>query len=318
MSSPTPRLQLNRRAFALSESLIDQASELRAHVSHIGSTRVIDLGIDARGGLEAGRRMAEISMAGLGEVSYATHPLTGGPAVMVRTDAPVPACMASQYAGWEVVSESFFAMGSGPMRAAAAREDLFDIIGCQEQSDVVVGLLETGDLPPEAVCVDIARKAGASPQGVTLLVAPTNSQAGNVQVVARSVETALHKLHEIGFDLHRVESGWGIAPLPPVAADSLAGIGRTNDAILYGGHVVLYVRGEQESIDHIGPQVPSNSSGDHGRPFAEIFASYDNDFYKIDKQLFSPAVVEIVNLDTGGSRRFGEFAPEVLKQSFSS
>ncbi len=257
-------------------------------------------------------------MSGLGEVSYTTDPVTGGPAVMVRTDAPVPACMASQYAGWELTGEKFFAMGSGPMRAAAGREELFDHIGHREQSEVVVGLLETGDLPPEAVCADIAMKCNTSPHGVTLLVAPTNSQAGNVQVVARSIETALHKLHELGFDLSRVESGWGMAPLPPVAGDALAGIGRTNDAILYGGHVVLWVRGEQAGIDEIAAQIPSNSSGDHGRPFADIFAAYDHDFYKIDKQLFSPAVVEMVNLDTGVARRFGEFAPEVLAQSFGS
>lgn len=316
MINTQPEYQLNRRAFALCEALVDQSPELRIHVSHVSATRIIDLGIETAGGLEAGRRMAEIAMSGLGEVSFSSHSLAAGPGVLVRTDAPVSACMASQYAGWELAGEKFFAMGSGPMRAAAGREDLFDDIGYREQSDVVVGLLETGDMPPESICIDIATKAGTLPDGVTLLVAPTNSQAGNVQVVARSVETALHKLHELGFDLHRVESGWGIAPLPPVAKDALGGIGRTNDAILYGGHVVLWVRGDQESIDEVGPKTPSNSSDDHGRPFGEIFAAYDHDFYKIDKHLFSPAVVEFVNLDTGIQRRFGKFAPEVLERSF--
>lgn len=262
--------------------------------------------------------MALVSMAGLGEVTFATSPLTGGPAVMVRTDTPVAACMASQYAGWEVKGEGYFAMGSGPMRAAAAREELFEHIDYQEQADVAVGLLETDTPPPESVCIDLAAKCGIDASSLTLLVAPTNSQAGNVQVVARSIETALHKLHELGFDLSRVESGWGIAPLPPVAGDVLSGIGRTNDAILYGGHVVLYVRGDQESIDQVGPKSPSSASDDHGRPFKELFAAYDHDFYKIDKHLFSPAVVELVNIETGANRRFGEFAPEVLDQSFNA
>lgn len=286
-------------------------------VSQVESTRVLDLGIQARGGLEAGRRMAEIALAGFGEVTFVPHPLTGGPGVMVRTDVPALACMASQYAGWEVKGEKFFAMGSGPMRAVAAREKLFEHLNYRETADHVVGLLETDKLPPAAVCHDIAQKCGVEDHGVTLLVAPTHSQAGNVQVVARSVETALHKLHELGFDLSRVESGWGIAPLPPVAADTLAGIGRTNDAILYGGRVVLYVRGDQQSIDAVGPKTPSSASADHGRPFKEIFAAYDHDFYKIDKQLFSPAVVELVNLDTGITRRYGDFAREVLERSFA-
>ncbi len=309
---------LNRRAFALCEALVDAASDLRVEVSRVGSTRVIDFGITAAGGLEAGRRMAEIALSGLADVTFDVHAITGRPAITVRTDAPVRACMASQYAGWEVAYGQFFAMGSGPMRAAYGREELFDDIGSREESEVVVGLLETGEMPTEQVCNEIAMNCNVSPHNVTLLVAPTDSQAGNVQVVARSVETALHKLHELGFDLHRIESGWGVAPLPPVAGDALGGIGRTNDAILYGGHVVLWVRGEQTSIDEVAPQVPSNSSDDHGRPFAEIFKSYECDFYRIDKHLFSPAIVELVNLDTGVVRRFGEFAPDVLEQSHGS
>lgn len=308
---------LNQRALALCEALVQQQLELRAVVSQVGPTRVIDLGVEAAGGLEAGRRMAEIAMAGLARVTLAPYAPLGGPGVMVETDAPLLACMASQYAGWEVAGEKYFAMGSGPMRAAAAREELFEHLGYREQAEVAVGLLETAETPPAEICADVAAKCGVSAEQLTLLVAPTNSQAGNVQVVARSVETAMHKLHELGFDLHRVESGWGLAPLPPVAGDALAGIGRTNDAILYGGHVVLYVRGSQSEIDEVGPKLPSAASDDHGRPFAEIFAAYDHDFYKIDKHLFSPAVVELVNLDTGIRRSYGEFALEVLQRSFA-
>jgi len=316
MSKPS-ELQLNANAAFLCDEIAASTNRLRANVTTCEKSRLIDLGIDALGGLEAGRRMAQVSLAGLGDVAYAIHPLTGGPAVMVRTDAPVAACMASQYAGWEVTGEKYFAMGSGPMRAAYGKEPLFDDIGHREQTDQAVGLLETSDMPTAEVCEDIADKCKVQPERLTLLVAPTNSQAGNVQVVARSVETSLHKLHELGFDLSRVESGWGIAPLPPVAGDALAGIGRTNDAILYGGHVVLYVRGDDDSIAEIGPQTPSIASSDHGRPFAEIFATYDHDFYKIDKHLFSPAVVEFVNLDTGTYSKFGKFTPEVLGQSWN-
>ena len=311
-------LQLNRRALVLCESLVDHAVDLRIHVRQSDERRIIDLGVQAPGGIEAGRRMAEIAMAGLGDVQLAVDPRTGGPAVMVRTDQPVAACMASQYAGWAIAGDDFFAMGSGPMRAAAGREELYDQIGHRETSDIAVGLLECDKLPPSEVCHDLATKCGVEPRHLTLLVAPTNSQAGNLQVVARSVETALHKLHELGFDLTRVDSGWGLAPLPPVAFDSFAGIGRTNDAILYGGHVVLYVRGDQETIHQLGPKTPSNSSSDHGRPFAELFEQYDHDFYKIDKHLFSPAVIDFVNLDTGITRRFGEFALDILQRSFES
>jgi methenyltetrahydromethanopterin cyclohydrolase len=204
-------------------------------------------------------------------------------------------------------------MGSGPMRAAAGKEAIFDKIGFRETADVAVGVLETRKLPTDAVAQDIARACGLAADKLTLLVAPTASMAGTLQVVARSVETALHKLFELGFDLSRVASGYGIASLPPVAADDLAAIGRTNDAILYGGEVTLWVRGDEESLAEIGPRVPSNASKDHGEPFAAIFERYGRDFYKIDPHLFSPAVVTFNNLDSGRVLRFGELRPDVLR-----
>ena len=158
--------------------------------------------------------------------------------------------------------------------------------------------------------------AASTQSNLTLLVAPTRSLAGTVQVVARSVETALHKLHTLRFDLQRVVSGCGFAPLPPVAADDLTGIGRTNDAVLYGGDVTLWVRGDDDSLEAIGPQVPSSASRDYGQPFGEIFERYGRDFYKIDPLLFSPAVVTFVNLDTGRYLRFGEPNPPVLASLF--
>ncbi|MGH7127431.1 MAG: methenyltetrahydromethanopterin cyclohydrolase, partial [Planctomycetaceae bacterium] len=161
-----------------------------------------------------------------------------------------------------------------------------------------------------------AEKCGVAPQNVTLCVAPTASQAGNVQVVARSVETAMHKLYELGFDVWRVESGYGVAPLPPVAADDMTGIGRTNDAILYGGRVTLWVRGDDDSIAETGPQVPAAASDAYGKPFLEIFEEAGRDFYKIDPHLFSPAEIVFQNLDSGRVHRFGRTNHAVLVKSF--
>jgi methenyltetrahydromethanopterin cyclohydrolase len=203
------------------------------------------------------------------------------------------------------------------MRAAACREDIFKVIGNCERPDVCVGVLETRKVPPDGVCTNLAEKCGIAPDKLTLLVASTSSIPGTVQIVARSVETALHKLHVLGFDLLRVVSGFGKAPLPPVADDDISAIGRTNDAILYGGDVMLSVRGDDDSIREIGPRVPSKSSPDYGRPFGEIFARYDNDFYKIDPMLFSPGFVVFVNVDTGKRHEFGRLAPEVLAESFA-
>lgn len=313
-------MNLNDRAAALCLSLLEDRAALRIAARQSPSgCQFLDCGIAATGGLEAGRRMAEICMAGLGRVQFgaAAPELGGGPAVLVATDHPVAACMASQYAGWQITGGKYFAMGSGPMRAAAGKEALFATIGCRERPECAVGVLESRAFPPDELCRDLAGQCGVPPDKLTLLAAPTASLAGTVQVVARSVETALHKLFELGFDLERVVSGWGTAPLPPASADDLAAIGRTNDAILYGGEVTLWVRGDDASLHEIGTRIPSCASADFGRPFAAIFEHYGRDFYAIDPQLFSPAVVTLANLDTGSVLRFGRTLPDVVRQSFA-
>ena len=312
---------LNQGAWERCQPLLDNPARFRVSVSRQeGGSQLIDCGIFAPGGLAAGVALAEVCLAGLAQVEITTGrpDVWAGPAVSVHTDHPIAACMASQYAGWQVAGEKFFAMGSGPMRAARGREPLFDDIGLRESPTHAVGVLECGKLPSGQICSKLASECNVDEERLTLLVAPTRSLAGTIQVVARSVETALHKLHALHFDLGRVASGWGVAPLPPVAADDLSGIGRTNDAVLYGGEVVLWVRGDDESLERIGPRIPSSTSRDYGQPFRETFEKYDRDFYRIDPLLFSPAVVTFVNLDTGRSFRYGETNAPVLARSFTS
>lgn len=312
-------MNLNERALSLCRRIDADADLLRIAGRTLGcGARVLDFGIDAQGGLEAGRRLAEVCLAGLGDVQLVHLSLGDRPTlgVQVRTDHPVLACLASQYAGWEVKGEGYFAMGSGPMRAVAAREPLFADLNYHELAAACVGVLEGSRVPPDAVCADIAEKCGISAEQLTLLVAATRSLAGTIQIVARSVETALHKLHQLAFDLHRVQSAWGSAPLPPPAADDLAAIGRTNDAILYGGRTVLYVTGDDATLQEIGEKMPSAASSDHGRPFAETLAKYDNDFYQVDPLLFSPAVATFVNLTTGNTFQFGAINVDLLRESF--
>ena len=310
-------MTLNERANRVADELARDAGRLRVATAKVGGARVIDCGGAVTGSLTAGLAMARACMADLGEVAYVPCPVAdiGGPAVQVTTDDPVRACLASQYAGWQVQVGKYFAMGSGPMRALSAREEIFQHIPGKEESPVAVGVLETRSRPTDEVIAAIVGKLPQDAEALTLLVAPASSMAGTVQVVARSIETALHKLHELKFDVTQVISGYGVAPLPPVARDELAAIGRTNDAILYGGQVTLWVRADDEIIESIGPRVPSSGSKDHGTLFADLFKKY-GDFYKIDPLLFSPAEVEFRNLKTGTCRRFGRTEPGLVRKSF--
>ena len=320
-------MSLNQAAFDLVRPWLARADGIGAASNRHGAAWVLDCGVEAPGGSEAGLLMARAELGGLGQVSLATADEAanayGGlwndlpwPVVSVSTAAPVAACLAAQYAGWKVSSGGYFAMASGPLRAAIGREDLFDTIGLRERPEVAVGLLETAQLPPDDVCRQLAADAGVEPERLILLVARTASVAGSLQVVARSLETALHKLHDLKFDLARIVAGRGVAPLPPVPATDLVAIGRTNDAILYGGCVVLEVTGDDASLAAIGPRSVSGGSAAHGEPFLAMFERAGRDFFALDPAVFAPAVLEFVNVETGRRQRFGNLAADIVARSF--
>jgi methenyltetrahydromethanopterin cyclohydrolase len=313
--------RLNDSAAVLVQQLVEKYAELEiTHSQLANGVTIIDLGISVSGSLAAGISLAEVCLAGQGHVTLVplTSDLPTAHTVTINSNHPLAACMASQYAGWKIATDDFFGMGSGPMRAAAGTEEIYQHIGCTESASHVVGVIESSSIPTTSACELITAACQIEPQNLTLLVARTSSLAGTVQIVARSLETALHKMHELGFDLHRIERGTGTAPLCPLGKDDILSIGLTNDAILYGGEVEIWVRGDDSSLIDIGPTIPSNASADYGRPFVEIFKQYNNDFYKIDPHLFSPATIRINNVDTGNTFCFGEINSAVLIESFNS
>jgi len=317
---PPMPASLNARAMAIVDAALAAPEGLGVVVRHAPSgARLVDCGVQARGGIDAGLLLARAALADLAEVRVApADALSPWPTVSVSSAAPVAACLAAQYAGWKVSAGKYFAMASGPIRAAIGREDLFDTIGHRERADRAVGVLEAAQLPPDEVCVDLASRAGVAPDRLTLLVARTASPAGTLQIVARSLETALHKLHDLHFDLSRVRAGSGTAPLPPVPvpADDLEAIGRTNDAILYGARVVLEVAGDDAELAVVAGRMVSAASPSHGRPFRALFEEAGGDFYALDPALFAPAAVELVNPLTGMRHRAGEECPAILAASF--
>jgi methenyltetrahydromethanopterin cyclohydrolase len=318
-------LSLNERALAIVKDMIGEAEALELEAKQLGNgTTVVDAGVNVPGSLEAGRLFAEVCMSGLGKVLFCE--ISCGelsfPAVSITAGRPTLACMASQYAGWAVKvdgtqsSGAYFAMGSGPARALFLGEPLFRKLDYRDRSEAAVLALESRSLPSEEVAGWIAGKCRISPDRLYLLVAPTASLVGSVQVAARVVETGLHKMLEAGFDIGSVISGFGTCPVPPVARDDLRAIGRTNDAVLYGGKAWYTVRGEDERLESLVKELPSSASRDYGTPFYELFQRYGGDFYKIDPLLFSPAEVSINNAATGRSFHAGRVNLDLIRQMF--
>jgi len=312
-------LVLNQRARELADRLAADGDVLRVAVRTLpNGTRVIDCGSAVPGGLEAGRRLAEICMAGLGSVTFAPLVLDGRwlPGLAVVTDQPALACLASQYAGWRIDRDGYFAMASGPGRALIRAEELYDDLSVDERASTAVLGLEARDEPPEALAAYVAERAGVAPGDLTLLFAPTASLAGGVQIAARIVETALHKLHEVDFDVRRVVSGFGSCPLPPVARTDAEAIGRTNDAILYGGQVELTIAAPDDELEALVGRLPASASRDYGEPFGAVLEQANWDFYEIDPLLFSPAEVRLVSVASGRGFHAGGVNLDVLERSF--
>jgi len=312
-------LGMNERAWMLADRAIARAAELRIAVHTLSSgARVLDAGAHVPGGFAAGLVLTELCMGGLGHVELASLTIGGEtwPGVLVWTDHPAVSCMASQYAGWAINPEGFFAMGSGPLRAKARVErDLFAKLGYAEDATRGVLVLEGRTLPTDEVAAWVAGKSGVAPGALTFAVAPTASAAGGLQIAARVIETGLHKMDTIGFDVTRVLTAIGTAPLPPTARSDLRAIGRTNDCILYGGQARYTVQAEDDELAQLADRLPASRSADYGTPFYDIFKRYDNDFYKIDPMLFSPAEVWLTSATSGRTFHAGRLDPDVLRAS---
>jgi len=305
----------------LVKQLIANADGLSLGVSqHESGCVIVDAGIAYEGSAEAGRLIAEICMGGLGQASLAESTNIDGwtSSIHVESESPVLACLGSQYAGWSLQHEKFFSLGSGPARSIAQREDLFKELNYKDIAEKTVLVLETDKVPPTPIIEKVCKDTQIKPENLTLILTPTSSIAGVVQIVGRVLEVALHKAHTIHFPLEKIVSGSGVAVLCPTSKDFMTAMGRTNDAILFGGYVTLNVKCDDAEAKKLAQDLPSNSSKDYGKTFAEVFKSYNMDFYQIDPLLFSPAKVLIHNLETGRHFEGGEYNQALIEKSFNN
>ncbi len=310
-----------RAARVVNRQILRRRRKLKVSVTRNKKTGlVIDCGVEAVGSREAGLAMVRALTANLAKVSVVPLQLGGQTVehVYLSTDHPTRALLGGQYAGQQVTGEKYFAMGSGTMRLALGQETLVEEIGCKESPSLIVGGLETNQLPTADIVAQLAEWSGVETAKVSLLVARTASYAGMLQVVARGPETCMHMLHELSYPLDRVEQIAGWMPLPHVPKNDLTGIGWTNDSVLYGSQVIVDIEHDDDAaLAAIAEKVPSSSSSSHGKPFAVLFEEAGHDFYQMDKALFAPALVQFRIRKTGKVITVGNIALDVLtKHSF--
>ena len=315
------------KSFSINRLAVKVVEELKRKPNYYGikvqegTPTIIDAGVKAKGGYSAGKLITEISMGGCAKVELTLKKYEDLqlPAVQVYTDFPVIATMGSQLASWRIKEGDYNAIGSGPARALALHpKSMYQKIGYQDDYNQGVALLETAQYPPAEVTAKLAEDCGIPHENLTVILTPTSSLSGATQISGRIVETGIHKLAELNFDLDVIQHACGYAPIPPLHPKFMNSMGRTNDAILYGGVAYYSVRHpDDEKLEEIVQQAPSQSSQVCGKPFLEIFKEADYDFYKIDNKLFAPAVVTINNLDTGRTFTTGKINVETLKKSLA-
>jgi len=313
-------LSVNRKAYELVQKLCAASDEYCVSVKKTRSgATLIDAGIRVKGGFNAGRMVTKICMGGLGEARifpkrYGDVELSS---IFVHTDHPALATFGSQFAGWQIKKGDFFAIGSGPARALALKpREIFDRIGYADEADVAVMVLETSKEPSEGLIEEFASECKVSPSRLYVVLVPTTSVAGAAQVSGRIVETGVHKLFKLGVDPLSIGCAWGCAPIAPVHPKFVKAMGMTNDVILYGGVAYYVLRHDDDGeLKAVLEKAPSSASKHYGKPFSEVFKEAGGDFYKIDSNLFAPAVFVVNNVVTGSVFRVGEVNVDVLKRS---
>ncbi|WP_424357226.1 methenyltetrahydromethanopterin cyclohydrolase [Methanocella sp. MCL-LM] len=312
-------ISINEISYSIVEEMLDFAEDYKIEPHTLANDSVvIDCGVKAKAGYEAGLLFTQVCMGGLAQTSLTHKKLKHEifyPFIEVSTDFPSIACLAAQKAGWRISQEGFFAMGSGPARALALKpKHTYEVIEYEDDYDFAVIALEADKLPNEKVMDYIASECGVDASDVVALVAPTNSPVGSVQIAGRVVEMAIYKLAELGFDTRHIVSAFGSAPIPPVKKDAAVAMGTTNDASIYHGSVTLTVDGG--NIKDFVPKIPSSSSKDYGKPFYTVFKEAKFDFYKLDPGIFAPAEVVVNDISTGETYIAGAINADVCMESF--
>ena len=308
--------------FEVFEEMLDYGDELNIEVHELENGAIVaDAGVKAKGGYGAGIYLSRLCMADLAEVQLTPFDINGVllPGIQVASDHPAISCMASQCAMWQIKADKYFAMGSGPARVLARKtRELYDKICFEEFSDVGVIVLESNKLPDEKVAALIAEKCSIDPADLRIACAPTDSVAGLVQVSTRVVETGLHKLFTMGFDINTIKSGWGRAPISPITGDATMCMGSSNDAIIYGGET--YYTLDYENLEELGQYLkgmPSQASRDWGAPFYKTFKAAGFDFFKVDHNVFAPAKVVMNEMRSRSTFVSGNVNLNVLAESFN-
>jgi len=312
-AEPADMDSLNRMSLELADEALEFTEELDVGAFELDNgTTVIDFGVEHVGGLEAGLLLTELQTAGLATVQTRVDEVAGAtfPHVELACDQPGVALLGAQKAGWEVSTDDYEGLGSGPARAGRPG-------GRVPRARLRRRLRVRRARPRERRAAHRGRRrAGRGPRGREHRERlprglPDGERRG--QRDGRRARRGTRRLQALRTRLRPDGRAHGQREraVAPVAADEEAAIGRTNDALAYGGRVHLTVA---EDFDEFGA-VPSSAAERYGVPFADIFADADWNADDVDEGVFGPAQVT-VDVIGGPTYTLGDVHEDLLADGF--
>ncbi|MCK4477056.1 methenyltetrahydromethanopterin cyclohydrolase [Candidatus Bathyarchaeota archaeon] len=327
------KISLNKSALPIVKYMIKEADEIGifVHETKNGAT-IIDCGMEVPGGFEAGKCVTEVTLGGIGQakVTFMDFGEFVLPAMHVTTDHPALATMGSQMGGWRIPKEVAknllglgMAIGSGPARALAKTPaEVFDSLKHEEKADVAILVIQCdkfpmSKFPTESIVTHVSKETGIDMKRVYILIVPTNCLAGNIQIAGRCVENGVYTLFYMDYDITKLKSGAGIAPIAPVHPNSTVGMGMANDLMMYGLRTFYTIETqEEEDVCKLAKEmVIENRSPDYGKLYGELYEQAGKNFYKVDFGNYAPSEVTLNDLRTGTLCRAGRLRADIIKKS---
>ena len=317
-------IHINKRVMKSINQAVEEREALDISYAEMPcGAHLLDFGITVKGTWESALLFTRLTIGDLGTVTLGRWELDENysfSCIDLFVSHPLIACLGSQIAGWQLSDGEFATIGSGPARAVAAvASDPYLAMTPYRDTDAadVVLCIQDTRLPTDALALSVAQACGVTPEHVYIAIAPSACIVGSVQVAARMLEQCCHKMYEHGFAVSQIVHCRGRAPIAPVCNDEIIAMGRINDAILYGGEAEFWVDAADDALHTIADSLVScSSSPEYGKSFGQIFTESGKNFYHIDHEVHSIAVIQLHSVRTGLSVRVGEINREVLKKSF--
>jgi methenyltetrahydromethanopterin cyclohydrolase len=312
----------NRQAVELIEkSVLPRLNELRIEANALANgTTIIDMGVNCLGCWTAAKYFVLIGLGGRGEVEYGKVLIDGTliPTVNVYVTQPIITEMSSHVAYWNLRYGTTTIVISGPIRAIQAPDMFSQTVSYRDVNPGCgVAMIQTDQIPDEALTQMIAEQAGIPADKLYVIVAKTASIVGSVQVPARNVEQTLPSLYDHGFEVRNIVQAYGISPIVAIVSDEDEAYGRVNDCLLYGQETTLWVDCSDQEIESVLPVLTFDKNKDiYGMPFKELFRQCGRSWANVPRDWDAPCKVNFHNIRTGHSFSIGTINENVLLNDF--